>query len=62
VERIVRVLKQSEVDVPFVELIPKIGVSEQTFHLQRVKYVDLDVGKVRYVKHLQSENQLLSTW
>lgn len=55
-------LKQSEVDVPFVELIPKIGVSEQTFHLQRVKYVDLDVGKVRYVKHLQGENQLLSTW
>jgi putative transposase len=32
VERIVAVLKQAEVGVPVVELIRRVGISEQTFY------------------------------
>lgn len=32
-------LKQAEVDVPVVELIRKVGISEQTFYRWKAKYV-----------------------
>jgi hypothetical protein len=41
VEQIVGVLKQAEVGVPVVELIRKVGISEQTFYRWKAKYVGL---------------------
>ena len=43
VEQIVGVLKQAEVRVPVVELIRKVGISEQTFYQWKAKYVGLEV-------------------
>ena len=54
VEQIVGVLKQAEVGVPVVELIRKVGISEQTFYRWKAKYVGLD--QVRQMKQLQEEN------
>jgi putative transposase len=41
VEQIVRVLKQAEVGVPVVELIRKVGISEQTFYRWKAKYANV---------------------
>jgi hypothetical protein len=46
VEQIVGVLKQAEVGVPVVELIRKVGISEQTFYRWKAKYVGLEVDQV----------------
>jgi putative transposase len=56
VEQIVGVLKQAEVGVPVVELIRKVGISEQTFYRWKAKYVGLEVDQVRQMKQLQEEN------
>jgi len=56
VEQIVGVLKQAEVGVPVVELIRKVGISEQTFYRWKAKYVGLKVDQVRQMKQLQEEN------
>ena len=56
VEQIVGVLKQAEVGVPVVELIRKVGISEQTFYRWKSKYVGLEVDQVRQMKQLQEEN------
>ena len=56
VEQIVGVLKQAEVGVPVVELIRKVGISEQTFYRWKAKYVGLGVDQVRLMKQLQEEN------
>jgi putative transposase len=50
------VLKQAEVGVPVVELIRKVGISEQTFYRWKAKYVGLEVDQVRQMKQLQEEN------
>jgi putative transposase len=39
VEQIVGVLKQAEAGVPVVELIRKVGISEQTFYRWKAKYI-----------------------
>ena len=59
VEQIVAVLKQAEVGVPVVELIRKVGVSEQTFYRWKKQYVGLESDQVREMKHLQDENSRL---
>src|SRR5450432_2987837 len=56
VEQIVGVLKQAEVGVPVVELIRKVGISEQTFYRWKAKYVGLEVDQVCQMKQLQEEN------
>jgi len=56
VEQIVGVLKQAEVGVPVVELIRKVGISEQTFYRWKAKYAGLEVDQVRQMKQLQEEN------
>jgi putative transposase len=56
VEQIVGVLKQAEIGVPVVELIRKVGISEQTFYRWETKYVGLGVDQVRQMKQLQEEN------
>jgi putative transposase len=59
VEQIVSVLKQAEVGVPVVELIRKVGISEQTFYRWKSKYVGLEVDQVRQLKQLRDENTRL---
>ena len=59
VEQIVSVLKQAEVGVPIVELIRKVGISEQTFYRWKAKYVGLEVDQVRQLKQLREENTRL---
>ena len=59
VEQIVGVLKQAEVGVPVVELIRKVGISEQTFYRWKEQYVGLEVDQVRQLKQLLEENTRL---
>jgi putative transposase len=39
-----------------VELIRKVGISEQTFYRWKKQYVGLEVDQVRQLKQLQEEN------
>jgi len=59
VEQIVAVLKQAEAGVPLVELIRRVGISEQTFYRWKKQYVGLEVDQVRQLKQLQEENARL---
>ena len=59
VEQIVAVLKQAEAGVPLVELIRRVGISEQTFYRGKKQYVGLEVDQVRELKQLQEENRRL---
>jgi putative transposase len=59
VEQIVAVLKQAELGVPVVQLIRKVGISEQTFYRWKKQYVGLEIDQVRQLKQLQEENTRL---
>ena len=59
VEQIVAVLKQAEAGVPLVELLRRVGISEQTFYRWKKQYVGLEVDQVRELKQLQEENRRL---
>ena len=48
-------LKQADVG----ELVPKVGISEQTFYRWKKQYVGLEIAQVRQLKQLQEENQRL---
>ena len=52
------VSKQSEAGVPLVELIRRVGISEQTFYRWK-QYVGLELDQVRQLKQLQKENTRL---
>ena len=52
-------LKQAEAGVPLVELIRRMGISEQTFYRWKKQYVGLEVDQVRELKQLQEENSRL---
>jgi putative transposase len=53
------VLKQAEARVPLVELLRRVGISEQTFYRWKKQYVGLEVDQVRELKQLQEENSRL---
>ena len=59
VEQVVGVLKQAEVGVAVVELIRKVGISEQIFYRWKKQYVGLEVDQARQLKQLQEENTRL---
>ena len=59
VEQIVAVLKQAEAGVPLVELIRRMGISEQTFYRWKKQYIGLEVDQVRQLKQLEEENTRL---
>ena len=59
VEQIVAVLKQAEAGVPLVELIRRMGISEQTFYRWKKQYVGLEVDQVRQLKQRQEEKRRL---
>ena len=59
VEQIVGVLKQAEVGVPVLELMRRVGISEQTFYRWKKQYAGLEIDQVRQWKQLQEENTRL---
>jgi len=59
VEQIVAVLKEAEAGMPVVELIRRIGISEQTFYRWKKQYMGLDSDQARQLKQLQDENARL---
>ena len=56
VEQIVAVLKQAELGMPVVDIIRKVGISEQTFYRWKKLYAGLQSDQVRELKQLQEEN------
>jgi putative transposase len=56
VEQIVAVLKQAELGMPVVDIIRKVGISEQTFYRWKKLYAGLQSDQVRELKVLQDEN------
>jgi len=59
VEQISAVLKQAEAGIPVVELIRKVGISEQTFYRWKKVYGGLDPSQARELKQLREENSKL---
>jgi putative transposase len=56
VEQIVAVLKQAELGMPVADLVPRVGISEQTFYRWKKQYAGLQSDQVRELKQLQDEN------
>jgi putative transposase len=56
VEQIMAVLKQAELGMPVVDIIRKVGISEQTFYRWKKLYAGLQSDQVRELKVLQDEN------
>jgi putative transposase len=59
IEQIVVVMKQAEVGVPVGELIPKVGISEQTFYRWKKQYVGMELDQARQMRQLKEENSRL---
>jgi len=59
VEQISAVLKQAEAGIPVVELIRRVGISEQTFYRWKRVYGGLDPSQARELKQLREENSKL---
>jgi putative transposase len=59
VEQIVAALKQVELGMPVVDLIRKLGISEQTFYRWKKDYSGLESDQAREFKQLQEENARL---
>jgi len=58
-EQISFALKQAETGTPVVEVIRKMGISEQTFYNWKKKYGGLGPGELRRLKQLEEENRKL---
>ena len=50
------IVKQAEMGLPEVELIRRVGISEQTFYRWKKQYAGLEVDQLRQLKQLQDEN------
>lgn len=59
VEQIVAVLKEAEIGTPVVDLIRKVGISEQTFYRWKKVYGGLEPSQARKLKQLEEENAKL---
>lgn len=59
VEQIVAVLKQAELGMPVVDILRKVGISEQTLYRWKKQYAGLQSDQVRELKQLQDENARL---
>ena len=55
-EQIVFALRQAEVGTPVVELIRKMGISEQTFYRWKQRYSGMGPGELRRLRQLEEEN------
>ena len=59
VEQIVAVLKQAELGLPVVDLIRKVGITEQTFYRWKKQYSGMESVQIRELKQLYEENARL---
>ena len=59
VEQMVAVLKQAELGTPVVDLIRKVGITEQTFYPWKKQYQGMESDKVRELNPRQEENTRL---
>ncbi len=58
-EQIAYALRQAELGTPVVEVVRKMGVSEQTFYRWKKQYAGRGVGEIRRLKQLEEENRKL---
>jgi len=58
-EQIAFSLRQAEQGTPVVEVIRKMGISEQTFYRWKKKYCGLGTSELRRLKQLEEENRRL---
>jgi putative transposase len=58
-EQIAFALKQVEHGTPVLEVIRKMGISEQTFYRWKKKYGGLGMNELRRLKQLEEENRTL---
>jgi len=58
-EQIIFALRQAEVGTPVVEVIRKMGISEQTFYRWKKQYSGLGPGELRRLRQLEEENTRL---
>ena len=58
-EQIAGALRQSEMGTPILEIIRKLGVSEQTFYRWKRKYAGMGPAELRKMKQLEEENRRL---
>ena len=58
-EQIAYALRQVELGTPVVEVVRKMGVSEQTFYRWKKQYAGMGVGEIRRLKQLEEENRKL---
>ncbi len=58
-EQIAYALRQAESGTPVVEIVRKLGVSEQTFYRWKKHYAGLGISELRRLKSLEKENPKL---
>ena len=58
-EQIAFALRQAEQGTPVVEVIRKMGISEQTFYRWKKKFGGLGTSELRRLKQLEEENRRL---
>jgi putative transposase len=58
-EQIAYALKQAEQGTPVVEVIRKMGITEQTYYRWKKKYGGLGMSELRRLKQLEEENRKL---
>lgn len=58
-EEIAYALRQAELGTPVVEVVQKMGVSEQTFYRWKKEYAGMGVGEIRRLKQMEEENRKL---
>ena len=58
-EQIALALRRAEAGEPLVEIIRRMGVSEQTFYRWKRKYVGMGVAEIRRMKQVDDENRKL---
>ena len=60
-EQIAFALRQAESGTPVVEIVRKMGISEQTFYRWKKHYAGLGVAELRRLKQLEEENKKLKS-
>jgi putative transposase len=58
-EQIAFAIRQAETGTPVLEVIRKMGISEQTFYRWKKLYGGLAPSEVRHLKQLEEENRRL---
>lgn len=59
VEQMVALLKQTELGMAVGDIVPQLGISEQTFYRWKKQYSGMQSEQVKELKQLQDENARL---